>query len=94
MEKENVKGCKEEKDIHYHLHMILNTPQEYEELLTHFFELFTGGKLLKLETKEDVIKMIIYMLKKGNFVMNSDDEKLLPTPYNLKVNKKHFSISN
>ena len=33
------------------------------------------------------------ILKKGNFLLTSDDERLLPTPYNLNVNKKHFVIS-
>jgi hypothetical protein len=51
---------------------------------------FIGGKVLWLETKEDAKRMIIYMLRKGNLVIDSDDQYLLPTGYNLGVDKRYF----
>lgn len=70
--------------------MLLRIQDEYSCHVGNYIKLFTGNNLENLKTKKDVKKMIKYMLRKGNLVINADDERLLPTPYNLNVNKKHF----
>jgi hypothetical protein len=81
---------KEEQDMHYHAHIILNIRQHYEDDLRNFVECLTGNKLIRLKTKKDETQMIYYMLGKGNLVIDSDNEYLLPTGYNLGVDKRHF----
>jgi hypothetical protein len=69
----------------------MNIPKQYEGSVSNYMEILTRNGLLKLETPLDVKKHIKYMLRKGNFMVDSDNEYLLPTPYNLGVNRKHFS---
>ena len=70
----------------------MNIRRHYEDDLRNFIKSLTGNKLEILETKKDERKMIRYMLRKGNLVIDSDSEYLLPTGYNLGVNKKHFAF--
>ena len=83
---------KQEGDIHYHAHVLFNVHEHYAKYVISYIELFTGGKVIKLETKEDTKRMIWYMLRRGNLVTDSDDEYLLPTGYNLGVDKRHFGF--
>ena len=82
--------CKQSDEPCYHVHIIMKIQEEYEHEVDNFLRLNAGGGLEKLETDTDVIKMIKYMLRKGNLVINSDDERLIPTSYNVNVEKKHF----
>ena len=82
--------CKADLDRAYHAHAIMNIPEKYEGSVSNYMEIYTGNGLLKLETPLDAKKHIKYMLRKGNFIVGSDSEYLLPTPYNLGVNRKHF----
>jgi len=83
---------KEEYQMHYHAHIIMNIRRHYENDLRNFVKSLTGNKLEILETKKDERIMIKYMLRKGNLVIDSDSEYLIPTGYNLGVNKKHFAF--
>jgi hypothetical protein len=82
--------CKTGLDTCFHAHIIMNIPIQYEEPVRNYIELFTDKELLKLETPLDAKRHILYMLRKGNFMVDSDNQYLLPTPYNLGVNRKHF----
>jgi hypothetical protein len=82
--------CKEDLDKCYHAHVIMNIPSQYEGPVRNYIEHITDKELLKLETPLDAKRHILYMLKKGNFMVDSDSQYLLPTPYNLGVNRKHF----
>ena len=81
---------KQEDDLHYHAHVIFNVPEHYAEDVISYIEFFIGGNVIKLKTKTDEVTMIKYMLRKGNLVIDTDDQYLLPTGYNLGVDKKHF----
>jgi hypothetical protein len=83
---------KKESDIHYHAHVLFNIHEHYSEHVISYIEFFIGGKVLRLETKEDTKRMIWYMLRRGNLVIDSDNEYLLPTGYNLWVDKRHFAF--
>lgn len=83
---------KEVKDIHFHVHIILNFHEHYLEYVQNYIEFFIESKLLRLETKEDAKRMINYMLRKGNLLIDSDNEYLIPTGYNLGVDKRHFGF--
>ena len=82
--------CKAELDKAYYAHVIINIPMQYEGAVSNYMEICTGNGLLKLKTPLDVKKHIKYMLRKGNFLVDSDSQYLLPTPYNLGVKRKHF----
>jgi hypothetical protein len=82
--------CKADLDKAYHAHVIMNIPEQYEGSVSSIIEIITGKNLLKLETPLESKKHIKYMLRKGNFMVDSDNQYLLPTPYNLGVNRKHF----
>ncbi len=82
--------CKADLDRAYHAHVIMNIPERYEGSVSNYIEIITGKNFLSLETPLDAKRHILYMLKKGNFMVDSDSEYLLPTPYNLGVNRKHF----
>lgn len=82
--------CKECDEPHYHAHMIFNIPEKYEDFIYKYIMSATGNLTGKLETVADVKRMIKYMLKKGNCVIDSNDLRLIPTGYNLKIDKKHF----
>ena len=86
--------CKEEKDAHYHAHVVLNFQERYFDYVKYYIELLTSRDLKRLETKDDQVRMIKYMLRKGNLVIDSDNELLIPTGYNLNVNKDHFARYN
>ena len=82
--------CKAEDDTCYHAHMIMKMQERYTIPVNNYIQILTGNKIEKLETDIDVIKMINYLLKKGNCVINSDDPRLIPTGYNLGVNTDVF----
>lgn len=82
--------CKQENDRHYHAHMIFNIQEKYEDYVYKYINSVTGKLTAKLETKVDVVRMIKYMLRKGNYIVDADDERLLPTGYNLGVKKSRF----
>ena len=82
--------CKQTDEPCYHVHIIMKIQEEYEHEVDNFFRLNAGGGVEKLETDTDVIRMIKYMLRKGNLVVDSDDERMLPTGYNLNIKNDHF----
>lgn len=86
--------CKQSDEPCYHVHIIMKIEEEYEHVVDNYLRLNTGGGLEKLENGTDVLRMVKYMLKKGNLVVDSDDERMLPTGYNLKMNKDHFGSPN
>jgi hypothetical protein len=63
----------------------------YADQVNSCINLYTGNVIKKLETDRDVEKMIFYMLRKGNLVIYADDERLLPTPYNVNLNVELFN---
>ena len=82
--------CKQDDDDCYHAHIIMRIQERYAKAVNSYIEILTGNCIKKLGTDEDVIKIINYMLKKGNCVIDSDDSRLIPTGYNLKIDKKNF----
>ena len=82
--------CKAEDDTCYHAHMIMRIQERYAIPVNSYMQILTGNYIKKLETDIDVIKMINYMLKKGNCVIDSDDPRLIPTGYNLGMNMEVF----
>jgi hypothetical protein len=86
--------CKQLDEPCYHVHIIMKIEEEYEHVVDNFLRLNAGCGLEKLETETDVIRMIKYMLRKGNLVIDSDDVRMIPTGFNLKVKKDHFKLSN
>ena len=82
--------CKQTDEQCYHVHIVMKIHEEYEHEVDNFFRLNAGGGLEKLETESDVIKMINYMLRRGNLVIDSDDERMLPTGYNVRMNSDIF----
>ena len=54
----------------------------------NFIRRRTGNEVLPLKERDDVERMINYMLMKGNLVGNSDSEFMIPTGNNLKMNIK------
>ena len=83
--------CKQADDACYHAHMIMMIQEQYAVPVNSYIWILTANKIEKLETDTDKIKMINYMLMKGNCVLDSDDPRMIPTGYNLKVNKRHFN---
>ena len=86
--------CKETGDPCYHAHIIMKIQDEYADHVNNYINLYTGNVIEQLETQKDVRKMIVYMLRKGNLVIYADDHRMIPTPYNVNMNKDHFEISN
>lgn len=83
--------CKQADDSCYHIHMIMRLQEQYANAVGNYIWILTGNKIEKLDTDKDVEKMVNYMLRKGNCVIDSDDPRMIPTGYNLKINKRLFN---
>ena len=82
--------CKQSGEPCYHAHMIMKIQGQHWNQVDNFIRRRTGNEVYQLKEREDVVRMINYMLMKGNLVADSDNVFMIPTGYNLRMNTDIF----